>query len=535
MESKGHLETSSGDDCERATFLREVDHLLEEAMFKRLSLLQAMTRVMPSIMDVTGASGVWVRTLNESLETQDFIAGIPVTSRDPIASTLRYSEGENGGEKRVNQAQGDGFVVARPLDVLGRYFGLAALHFEAEPTDLERVHMFLEVWCEILDNYLVTIYFARRKARALDRIADALYTPVLEDALDAALVVLLEELDIDRVLLVVRYGADQDGSSVHYRECEKGVVVGSSGDDDASVRQARALDLAAFLDDAASVQVAGFEGARDEVMIHGLETKMLIGRLLVTGNAGEFNTYDRDLLERFGDSLRQRVAEFNREWHNLTGAFTPQVARRLVKAENYHQRYLAARVEKVGILFADIAGFTRISEQVLKSPERIGSLIDAWSHRVVETVWEFGGTFDKMIGDCIVALWGPPFFEMTPAEICKNAIRAADKIRDITMELNDGALFPEFADMTIPVGVATGLNFTEVCVGQFGPNEDYTGFSSGMNNTARLQSVAVSNEILCSSAVVTLVQDEVEFGAPRQEKVKNVEAPLTFREFRRFR
>ena len=80
-----------------------------------------------------------------------------------------------------------------------------------------------------------------------------------------------------------------------------------------------------------------------------------------------------------------------------------------------------------------------------------------------------------------------------------------------------------------PIGVATGIHYAPICVGLFGPDEDYTGFSSGMNNTARLQGVAERDEILCMDAFVEAHGDAEAFGEERQAAVKNVAAPLRFR------
>ena len=52
--------------------------------------------------------------------------------------------------------------------------------------------------------------------------------------------------------------------------------------------------------------------------------------------------------------------------------------------------------------------------------------------------------------------------------------------------LDDPACAPMKA-AGVPLGVATGLNDCPASVGVFGPDRDYTAFSSGMNNTARLQ------------------------------------------------
>ncbi len=187
------------------------------------------------------------------------------------------------------------------------------------------------------------------------------------------------------------------------------------------------------------------------------------------------------------------------------------------------------RVVDAAILFADISGFTRISEQILKDPVRIGDLINGWSERVVGLIWETGGVFDKMVGDCVIAFWGPPFDDFDPTERCRRCASAARLIIDYTRTLNDGMLLPELAGMDPPVGVAIGVNYASVNIGLFGPDEDYTGFSSGMNNTARLQGVAERDEILCMEAFADAYDVEEAFGELREAKVKNVADPLRFR------
>ncbi|MBK6575900.1 MAG: hypothetical protein IPG17_06850 [Sandaracinaceae bacterium] len=91
---------------------------------------------------------------------------------------------------------------------------------------------------------------------------------------------------------------------------------------------------------------------------------------------------------------------------------------------------------------------------------------------------------------------------------------------------------PALAGMELPIGVATGLNYCRLFVGLFGPDEDYTGFSSGMNNTARLQGVATRDQILCMDAFVAALGDEARFGPEQRAQVKNVAEPLRYRELR---
>ena len=74
---------------------------------------------------------------------------------------------------------------------------------------------------------------------------------------------------------------------------------------------------------------------REEILITGARSARVLGRLIVSAHRGEFNTFDRDLLQRFSDSLRQRIVDFNREWQSLKTAFNKPTAERLLREEGY--------------------------------------------------------------------------------------------------------------------------------------------------------------------------------------------------------
>ena len=81
------------------------------------------------------------------------------------------------------------------------------------------------------------------------------------------------------------------------------------------------------------------------------------------------------------------------------------------------------------------------------------------------------------------------------------------------------------------LGVAIGINYTPLFVGQLGPGRSYSGLSSGMNETARLQGLAVNGEILFLDHMIEEIHSrELPFmiTGPFSQKVKNVAEALKY-------
>ncbi len=510
------------------------DEALELAQRDRLPLDQAIRALLPLLITHTGARQAWVRTFDENLELRDFTYG-GSPGRFPLNGDAIAEVTDEG--RRLHREAGNHYIIAQPLDVAGELFGAAALAFDRQTFDPTRAGLLaslLDTWCEELDNYLASIALMRRKHHITTQLSDALKAPVIDDGIQAAIDVLRANVSFDDMLLVFRHHEDPGGASLHYVIIQDGQTTHDSRHPDMEVEdfiREQAPSLVAG-QSRALLERFGLERGREEVLINGVRNQQPVGRLVVTSAHGEFNTHDRDLLERFADYLRQRVVDFTREWKQLSRTFAADTVRRLLTHEDYERRFLAPRVVDAAILFADISGFTRISEQVLKDPARIGEFINGWSRRVVSLVWETGGVFDKMVGDCVIAFWGPPFGDLDAEEACRRAAAAARLIRDYTGTLNSGSLLPELGGIEPPVGVAIGLNYASVCVGTFGPDSDYTGFSSGMNNTARLQGVAERDEVLCTESFVEAYGIREAFSELREARVKNVAEPLRFRALR---
>jgi adenylate cyclase len=535
-DAAGILKRMSQEDPSKLRALLElnllVDGLVETSLQQRESLGDAMQRVLPAVCEKIGARAAFLRSFSEDLTLTQIVW--PRHAAIPELEAVLARTGPELRESVVLHLERD-LVVAHPLDVAGEWFGSAGLVVpRTSPAANDPAHLAaaLEVACEELDNFLYAIRAARERHRVMMRLGDALGHRVIGEGLRSAVRILTEAVALERLLLVC-VAEDDQASTLHVQVFEGGelTVDTMGGLPPHPDERAIVAEGLAYLRDGALglVDRFGFRGAREEVLINGVTRTSLVGKVLVTPKNAGFNTYDRELLAGFAGFVRQRVVDFNKEWRTLARSFRPEDVARLLQEPDYAKRYLAPREAEVAMLYVDISGFTRISEQVLRSPAAVAELVEIWSRESVNLLWKHGGVFDKMVGDCVIGLFGPPFYDLEPRDRLAEAMRCAAEIRAMTSELPLRAGFEHLKDAGL--GVSTGVNLAPLFVGQFGPNDNFTGFSSGMNNTARLQGCAAKDEILVmANAIASADPQGFSFGPERTAKVKNVADPLRFRE-----
>lgn len=508
----------------------EVDDALERGLAEHLSIAEVLADLLPRVAHAIGSEGAFVESYAEDLRLVLF-SSTPGVDPPGVAEARALTGEDSRGRGRID-ADGH-MLVVQPLDVAGSWFGMAGIWAKPDALagGLERATELLELVCEELDNYLYGIRAAREKHKVTMALGRALSRRVLSDGLREAVQTLAKAMPVERMLLV--FVAEEGATSTLHVQLYDGETVEvdtmrhvGNIDEHAVFREARDYlqnTTPALLDR------FGFRSGQEQVLINGVTNSVLVGKIAVTSKTGHFNTYDRDLLASFGDFIRQRIVDFNKEWRRLASTFRADDVARLVQHDNYEEEFLTPREREVAILYTDIAGFTRLSETVLKDPAKVAKLVELWSEEAVRLVWEHGGVFDKMVGDCIIALFGPPFYESTPADRLVAAVQCADAIRSMTQELPQRE---DMRDLKIDdLGVSTGVNLAPLFVGTFGPNSNFTGFSSGMNNTARLQGCASHGEILVMEEAVQRLGDSppFAFSDTRESAVKNVSAPLRYR------
>ena len=137
----------------------------------------------------------------------------------------------------------------------------------------------------------------------------------------------------------------------------------------------------------------------------------------------------------------------------------------------------------VSVLFADIVGFTALSEH--RDPEQVKHFVDRTFERLAADITSFGGVVDKVIGDAIIALFGAPVAHEDDAE---RAVRAALEMQQTIARLA--------TDIDPGIELRIGINTGEVLVGTTTAGGDYTAMGDVMNSAARLEEMAEPGWVL---------------------------------------
>ncbi|MFO0600533.1 MAG: adenylate/guanylate cyclase domain-containing protein [Myxococcaceae bacterium] len=511
---------------------RLVDDHLEESLKERESLQQTFKRLFPPLLTQVGAKGVVVNTIDEELAQVTFHEGdfggvFPGT----------FLDASRWGVRKLNS--GDTFV-SQVLDLVGHPVGSMGLLFAGDRTsEAAQLGRLLDTIAEELDTVLASIQTAAEKHQLLVSVNHSLSNRVFETGMDGAVRALCEKVKVPGFLLMYRDAVES--GALHYRSYKYGQLEHSSNGNrdpqlDAAIRShGQNLILP---HDQKLKEVLGNRKAVETVLISGVAESHALGKIMVWSGGEGFSAYAMDLLRLLGSTLSQRLIDYNRERIHLSQFFSGRAIDELLRDPDYERNYLKPRAEEVGILFADINGFTRICEQVLERPERIGKFVDDWSEEAVRIVYRHGGVFDKMVGDCVIGLWGPPFFKDSPANRAAECLRAAIEIQRFTRETMSA--HPEISRLSeilkMPgLGVAIGVNLTPSFCGLFGPNRNYTSFSTGMNQTARLQSLGSFRETLVMESAMKGIASlpdadlkALKFGPIVETPVKNVAQPLRY-------
>lgn len=211
---------------------------------------------------------------------------------------------------------------------------------------------------------------------------------------------------------------------------------------------------------------------------------------------------------------REEVARAN------YGRFMPEyVVKQLL--DNPDSFRLGGVNQTITVLFADIRGFTSISEK--ENPEKVVGLLNRYFSAMSEIIFAHGGTLDKYIGDGLMALFGAP--NATP-EDAKNALKTAVTMQKRVVRLNEELAAEGFSTIKVGIGLHTGV----ATIGYIGSDRrsEYTAIGDTVNLASRLESNSAGGDILVSEATREAGGEELfEYTARDPLTVKNRLEPVS--------
>ena len=181
--------------------------------------------------------------------------------------------------------------------------------------------------------------------------------------------------------------------------------------------------------------------------------------------------------------------------------------------------------KELSFLFADIVGFTPISEAYMKNddPEGLVLLINRFLDGMTKIVIANGGTVDKYMGDCLMAFWNAPLECPNHAEM---AIKTAMEIEILTEQMNKD-IVEEGLDLP-PVVIGTGVNTGPCIVGNMGSELrfDYSVVGDAVNLAARLEVQTRTYDTPILFSEFTKDQIDIDWKYIDEIKVKGKEIPV---------
>jgi class 3 adenylate cyclase len=212
----------------------------------------------------------------------------------------------------------------------------------------------------------------------------------------------------------------------------------------------------------------------------------------------------KELLARVNRTLKSKESsdELRRQQQRTRLTFerfvAPQIVEQLLK--NPDQLRLGGETQTVTVMFADLEGFTSLSERV--EPERLLQVLNIYHSLICKIILLYGGTIDKFIGDCVMALYNTPVpQEDHIARAVKTALHVQDQMYWFHQRLE-----PE-----LRLSVNFGIHQGTAVIGNVGAENlmNFTAIGDTVNIAARLQGLAERGQILVTQPVFEATEEFV--------------------------
>ncbi|MFA6451256.1 MAG: adenylate/guanylate cyclase domain-containing protein [bacterium] len=271
-----------------------------------------------------------------------------------------------------------------------------------------------------------------------------------------------------------------------------------------------------FLNDAGS-------GIRSLICVPLILETQLIGTFGIINPVGKkyFDTEDEKLLAAvasqadtaiFEDLTKQEIKSVFKRYVN------EKVVDKMLNANK--EEFLTGQRLRMSVLFADMRGFTAMSER-LADPEKLVAVINEYLSAMTDEVMKHDGTLDKFVGDEVMALFGAPLHYPNHAAV---AVRTA-----IAMQKSMEQLKRKWKrEGKEPCSIGIGINTGDMVAGNIGCDKvtSYTVLGDNVNLGARLCGNAKPKQILIAESVYKDAKEHFKFNLLEPIKVKGKANPI---------
>lgn len=195
------------------------------------------------------------------------------------------------------------------------------------------------------------------------------------------------------------------------------------------------------------------------------------------------------------------------------------------------------------ILFADIRGFTTLSERI--DVVTLSEIVSQFQGRCAQAIWAHDGIVNKQMGDGLMAIFNFPIMRkdharaaiMAARDIQQNCRAALSSLMsDFGGPLGDNGVVGRAAGGAAggiangAVGVGVGIHSGDVEIGEFSSfRSDFTAIGGVVNQAARLESQAAAGEILVSAETAAQAPELMTGAETRSLVLKGIELPVQAR------
>ncbi|MDH3947990.1 MAG: HAMP domain-containing protein [Gammaproteobacteria bacterium] len=285
----------------------------------------------------------------------------------------------------------------------------------------------------------------------------------------------------------------------------------------------------AALDESLRATISAIVAATLLMILLGIVIAFLMGdrltrpihRLMDASKAIGNGQYRTQIKERRNDEIGYLTEAFNNmangllEKSQVENAFSRFVSSNVAKQimANLDEIQLGGKHVHGSVLFADIVGFTSLSEKL--SPDEVANILNEYFTYISMASQLYRGTIDKYMGDCAMVVFGVP--DEDP-EHKFNALACAVMIQKLVARINATRV----RDGKTPIHFRIGVNSGTMLAGNMGSNErmQYTVVGETVNLASRLHTFADKDQIVITEHLYNDSDIKWRILARRHESIK---------------